>query len=505
VLVAPVVPLLQFFRGSGSGATPHTLVWPIIAIPAMALVAWLALAFLLRNARTSALFVTLLTLATFGYFSVSDLADYLDQRVVIPVTYLVVAVCAGLIWRAGSRVVAWLTVCANVVFLATTLLLAGSIARDELRVARATSLERPTPLVFTSTRTSKELPDIYILILEGYARADVLRHSYGFENDLVAELRSLGFFVADEAAGNYAQMTQSLASALNLEYLPALLGRDVSEVNLRRRLGELITHNRVFTALHSAGYRIRGYESEYAFLRPQPADARPGPLVRFTNFEYRFYEASVFPRLLQGVGLSRGLIPAAVHRQHLRWVLDRLAAEPVDGDGRPTLVFAHLLMPHPPFAFDADGSARATRAAMAFNDGDQWHTLTRGSGERYEAGYLDAVRFLNSRIPGLVRQVLSRTTRPAIFYILSDHGPASRLRWEHPDASSVRERLGILLAARFPDGDPRPLHSRTTPVNAYRALLNRALGTALPMLDDRSYFSTWERLSEYADVTERVR
>jgi hypothetical protein len=161
-------------------------------------------------------------------------------------------------------------------------------------------------------------------------------------------------------------------------------------------------------------------------------------------------------------------------------------------------------MPHPPFTFEPDGRARPTRVAIGFNDGDFWRELAGGTGERYESGYVDAVKYLNSRVPDVVQQVLARSTRPTIFYILSNHGPAARLRWERPDASSVRERLGILLAVRFPDGDHEPLHDRSTPVTAFRALLNRALGTALPTLEDRSYFSTWEREWMFTDVTVQI-
>jgi hypothetical protein len=88
---------------------------------------------------------------------------------------------------------------------------------------------------------------------------------------------------------------------------------------------------------------------------------------------------------------------------------------------------------------------------------------------------------------------------------MSNHGPGSRLQWERPDAVSLRERMGILFAARVVNGDPLALGIGVTPVNAFRLLLHRATGARLPLLDDRSYFSTWARLTEYADVTEQVR
>ena len=68
----------------------------------------------------------------------------------------------------------------------------------------------------------------------------------------------------------------------------------------------------------------------------------------------------------------------------------------------------------------------------------------------------------------------------------------------------MRERLGILLAIRFPDGNYSPLHSRLTPVNAMRAILNSALGLELGALPDRSYFSVPGQPYVFHDVTDQV-
>jgi hypothetical protein len=68
----------------------------------------------------------------------------------------------------------------------------------------------------------------------------------------------------------------------------------------------------------------------------------------------------------------------------------------------------------------------------------------------------------------------------------------------------MRERLGIVMAIRFPAGDYSMLHPRVTPVNASRAVLNDALGTTLPTLDDRSFFSTWSQPFNFVDVTDRL-
>jgi len=312
--------------------------------------------------------------------------------------------------------------------------------------------------------------------------------------------------VAQEGASNYPQTAQSLASSLNFEYLPALLERQPeSGIQPRRRFGDLIVHNRTFATLARAGYRIRSYSSEYSLIQPAHVDERAHPWLYLTEFGYNLYNASLVPRLSAAAGVPPGALATRVRRRHVTWTLDHLERElPRPGDP-PTLVFAHLLIPHPPFSFEADGSPLRTQLPARLDDGSDWKALAAGTGEIYEAGYVKAVRFLNSRLLDIVRAVLNRSDeRDVIIYLQGDHGPGSRLDWKAPDETAYRERLGILLAARLPRGAQPAMSPNITPVNAVRVLLNSALGANLPLLDDRSYFSPWRDPLEFIDVTDHV-
>jgi hypothetical protein len=142
-----------------------------------------------------------------------------------------------------------------------------------------------------------------------------------------------------------------------------------------------------------------------------------------------------------------------------------------------------------------------------FSDGDMWRNIARSTGESYRSGYADTVRALNGRIVKAVEHItaMSRSRkRPALILIHSDHGPGSGLEWEDPERTDIRERLGILLAMRFPDGETPPLEANATPINAYRAVLTRALGAELPPLENRSYYSTWRHPFAYIDMTEKL-
>ena len=114
---------------------------------------------------------------------------------------------------------------------------------------------------------------------------------------------------------------------------------------------------------------------------------------------------------------------------------------------------------------------------------------------------------MNNAVVDIVRNVINRPDgRRTIFYIEGDHGPGSRLDWEDPSKTDARERLAILMAARFPNPSPESkLPAWITPVNSFRRMLNEALGTRLPLLEDHSYFSRWNDPLGLIEVTDRVR
>ena len=59
-------------------------------------------------------------------------------------------------------------------------------------------------------------PDIYYIILDSYAREDVLLDVYGHDNsEFLNQLREMGFYIADCSQSNYSKTTHSLSSTLN--------------------------------------------------------------------------------------------------------------------------------------------------------------------------------------------------------------------------------------------------------------------------------------------------
>ncbi len=116
--------------------------------------------------------------------------------------------------------------------------------------------------------------------------------------------------------------------------------------------------------------------------------------------------------------------------------------------------------------------------------------LPGASRKEYVDGYRAHLNFLNKRITATLETILAASERPPVIVVQGDHGPGSRLDFTSVKGTYLKERFGILNAYYLPEGEDERLYDSISPVNTFRLVLNRYFGTQLPLLDDRSYFTT---------------
>lgn len=346
------------------------------------------------------------------------------------------------------------------------------------------------------------LPDLYYVILDGYARADVLRETYGLDNAaLLDDLRNHGFDVLDQARANYMQTSLSLASSLNLDLLDDLARRTGPASDDRRPLLRRIQHSRLRRFLEDRGYVSVAFASGYWTTEVRGADVYLSPAFSLDEFQSTLVGTTPLPAVLKVAGRAS---QQRWHRQRIRFAFDRLAdlraATPEVPPDRPIFVFAHIVCPHPPFVFEADGSDAPPMPFYTMADGDDLIGPQGIPRAQYVERYRAQLEYVNQLLRGALAGL---TRRPAIVVIQGDHGPGSGLRWEDPAGSDAHERLAILCACRLPDGGVT-LREDLTPVNLWRTILNAYFGTELPPLPDPSYISTSRRPYDFVDVTSRV-
>lgn len=334
------------------------------------------------------------------------------------------------------------------------------------------------------TRRAPADRDIYYVVLDGFGRSDVLGERYGEALDSFrGYLASRGFYVAEQAQSNYAQTFLSLSSTLNMTYLDELAVAMGPASDNRMPLQRLIQQNALMKLAKNAGYRVIAIGSDVmATSRLDAADVCYCELYGLREFE----QAVVGMTPIAALPLGRW-----TYRAHYRKVLYSFAAlEEATRLPGPKLVFAHILSPHPPFVLAPDGRFEPVLGGpVIFSDGDGF----AGSPSQYVAGYRRQAQYVASRLREIVDRVLSKPGPPPVVVVHGDHGPGSMLHWNDPKATNMRERLGIFAAYHFPGSPDAELYPTITPVNAARVLSNRYLGADLPMLPDRSYFSTWAR------------
>jgi hypothetical protein len=124
--------------------------------------------------------------------------------------------------------------------------------------------------------------------------------------------------------------------------------------------------------------------------------------------------------------------------------------------------------------------------------------------DEYRRAYTEQLMFVSRSVLASIDEILARSSIPPIILLFGDHGPRMGLFWEDPDATDHREALSNLAALHLPDGGDAQLYPGISPVNFFRVVLSHYFGAALPLLEDRSYYSSHRRPYRFIDVTERM-
>jgi len=341
---------------------------------------------------------------------------------------------------------------------------------------------------------SENYPDIYYIILDGYARADVLEHRYAFDNsDFLEQMEERGFYIAEEAMTNYPTTILSLTSSLNMDYLNDMFYEpDMDHNELLQRLHELFQHSEVRTVLEREGYFTVAYDTGYFLTQMEDADV-------YLLASQSSHGPNQFESMLMDTTMIRSMMDMLVnetesteqlfypryeaHRNRIQTTLNSLGE--IASRPERSFVFVHLVSPHPPFIFDANGERVITGEAFTFNDASDFN----GSTEDYINGYSGQLTYLNTLVLDAVDAILARSEYPPYILIQADHGPGSELVWGEPSEAALHERFGILNAYYFPDGDYQSLYPIITPVNSFRVVLNHLLDRDDLILEDAYYYS----------------
>ena len=405
-----------------------------------------------------------------------------DHRWLLPAVFALYLLIAGLIIfkvkdARGLNSAVELGVLAIIGYLAV------SIGIYEYKVYHTqASLDEDNPPLTSelSAENIANLPDIYLILLDGHTRSDVLEDVYGLDNsDFINQLEDLGFWVADCSTSNYPITYLSTASMFGLDYLHHLY-EDSDHLVLPP-----LNESAVFQALTDHDYQTLTFQN-FVFahfnINNDIRFAREGTFTgSITEFERLIVDTSILRILID----MDGVFPAAwvypfdenLYLRHYRdtlYALDTLPTLPELEMPGNKFVYAHLLVTHDPFVFHADGTFNDTRLFTA-------------------AEYVESVEYIDGVLPQILEEIIAKSDKPPIIIVMGDHGAVVKGR-------PIEERFANLFAIYIQGSDPvdAGFYDGISLVNVFRLLFNDLFDADYTLLGDRSY-DVWQTY-DLADI-----
>ncbi|APW59741.1 hypothetical protein [Paludisphaera borealis] len=503
-----IYPILALFSRNVYETRPIELAWPILLVVLGTSAVWAVWWLFVRDVQKAGLLASLCVVLFFTVARITEIANH--QLSELSAYWVQTSVRIWPPYAIAPEIVLFLVLCALVVRwvkkpgtltaalnLFAIVLIAMPVSW--IALAKASTESRATRRVepFAIAPSAESRPDIYYIILDAYARTDVMQALFDFDNNPFLEsLERKGFHVTRRSTANYCQTPLCLSSSLNSTYLDDLvqgLGRDQTE------LRGFIGRNRIVETLRPLGYKFVTFSTGFEPTEHPEADAYYAP----------FHQLSEFHRLLVDVTPLGALFlnPSradlfTMARERVLYLLDNLAD--VAADRTPTFTFAHILCPHPPFVFGEDGEDVSHRDDRFFLTDGQKFLGTAADPEIYRRGYRAQAIFLTRRIEQVIDRILAESPEPPIIILQSDHGSGWKLDMHSLDRTDLKERMSILNAYYFPGQRYHELRDTISPVNSFRVVLNTFFGGRLPYLPDQSFYSTWDDPYAFIDVSSRV-
>ncbi|GAA4326408.1 hypothetical protein [Flaviaesturariibacter amylovorans] len=312
-------------------------------------------------------------------------------------------------------------------------------------------------------------PDVYLIILDGYAGLPQLQQELGFDNrPFLDSLRGLGFEVAAASRSNYQDTPFSMASLFQMNYL-SLPRFTYTDANLTFCYTQ-IYDNPVVRRFRREGYEIRNLSIFDIRNSPAPYDntllVSGARLISSQTLGQRLYRdlySNIIYAYFKGTAAYDGLVNQArdINEAAAKATLAEAARRPQE----PRFVYTHFAMPHAPYYYGANGRPNPSSATGPENLG------------RMDL-YLGYLQYTNRFALDYLRQMRAAARPGSIFLLLSDHGsrevPRSKLRYSN------------LAALSFP-GAPRVYYDSVSNVNQFRLLFRTLFRDTLAVLPDRTY------------------
>lgn len=488
-----IIPVLALFQINFTQIKPNEIIRPFILSIFFAILSLLLINLLIKNPEKAALISTLFICLVYSY---GHVYNRFENQAVFGFSIGRHRIMTFL-WLGVLLIGAWIILkkIKNPVFLNGYLNTIGLIliSISILQIGFSTYNMWSNKQIFEESLDRKELisdkvtqtaapPDIYYIILDAYARDDVLK-SRGFDNsEFIQELEDLGFYVAKCSQSNYGETLLSLSTSLNKGYLESFAAGIQGKNNNPVGLSPFIINNTVQEELKQMGYKVVTTETGVAW------DEMPGSDIyltsesntqsnrllssRINSFEDLFIRTTVFRLILEGKdSVFRPIFTHIETPEETQYKLITSIFDNLDQSATipgPKFVFSHIVSPHFPYVFDENGGFKVY--------------------ENVDPGYFNNIRYVNKRTIELIKLLLTKSKQPPVIVIQGDHG------------QDRDTRLANLNAYYFPSGKNQVLYPTISPVNTFIVIFNTFLGKNEKLLPDMSFFSDYKDIWNFSLV-----
>ena len=432
---------------------------------------------LFRNWHKSALLASLFIILTFAYqhifFSSSFSLLFFRHRYVLLFIATVVIVAAYVLKKQRndlSAVNKFFTVVSSVFII---------LSLVQLGLHNLPDFKDSTSRVVTTSvaEVAQAQRDIYYILLDSYSAPDVLTGVFGLEKEtedsFVHYLEKQGFVLAQNSRSPYPQTVFTLSAVLNMRYH----GIGAQE---RKILVDMLENHFVKDFLKARGYRYIHIGGDWVTYFNRYADENIN-FGLFSPYQKAVWEATAFAPLemyfgsLHFFGGRFGFLDGRL-TQYKRVQFELEALSNIPAKKEPTFVFAHILVPHVPYVFDAEGEYITKEEEESVDPLDL---------------YLGQVQYINKQIEKVVKDILENSETEPIIVIQGDHGhQISKKSIERLSLTSQEEKeisFRIFNAYYFPNGGGVTIDQSINSINTFPLLFNYYFNQNFNLLKDESY------------------
>ena len=334
-------------------------------------------------------------------------------------------------------------------------------------------------------------PDIYYIVLDEYAGSRTLQNYFDFDNSqFTSFLQNNGFYVSSNSNSNYLVTALAVPSVMQMNYLHLLTSSN--SPNSFSITSESYQENNVMKFFNEHGYTtVHIYGG--ILQKINSADYNLCSDLAVTDFHTMLIQTTIlWP--IQKYQFIYDLNEIRLCS------LTELSSAYKKFD-EPMFVFAHIKLPHDPFTLDSNGENIIPKKIDL--------GITSGGDK---AGYLNQLKFTNSKIIEIIPQIISNSKSPPVIIIQSDHGIRFELNSitsentsiSESDAEIIQRSFNNFNAVYFPDGDYSLMYDDFTPVNTFRIIFNKYFNSELDILDDMMFMSFGTKQPDLYDVSSLV-